>query len=178
MCRDVLFECPCERQQLEFVVDNLAVAGLANSTTAIHNDAYGNAVCRIRRMLSKVYRSWGYKASFLEPVDWRAREWNTGADHLAGYGLTVRKDGGNLSAECVRYAGQSNKALHFFSDGGFVEGVGGAAGVQLLAYYLEDGHMKRHMVGYKYIYRANATSSFEMELLALETALSMAHAAT
>ena len=178
MHRDVLFECPGERTQLEFVVDNLAVAELANSTTAVHNDNYRSAVSRIRRSIGRLYQSWGYKAEFLEPVDWRAREWNTGADHLAGYGLTVREDGGTLSEERVRSAARGSTALQFFSDGGFVQGVGGAAGVQLLAYYWEEGHLRRSMVGYMYIYKANATSSFEMELLALETALLMAHKAT
>ena len=129
----------------------MAVAGFANSTTAIINDLHGNVVSHIRRVLGTFYRTWGYKASFLEPFDRRAREWNKGADHLAGYCLTVREDRGALFAECIRHAARSSKALQFFSDGGFVEGVGGAAGVQLLAYSLEEGCLKRYVIGYRYL---------------------------
>ena len=69
--------------QLEFVLDNFSVAGLANSATSITNDKYGPLVTVIRRRLNDVYWLYDDKASFVDPVAWRARERNKGADHLA-----------------------------------------------------------------------------------------------
>jgi len=170
---DALFNYPCERIQVEFVVDNLSVAGLANSTVAIINQAYGPIVIRIRRLLSSLYRICNYKASFMDPVEWRAREWNKGADHLASYCLSAREDGGILTADSFRHALVNSVALQFFTDGGFVRGAGGAVGVQLIAHYWEKGCLQRRMVGCKYMYKMDAVSAFELELLALETALNL-----
>ena len=76
------------RFQIEFVVDNACVAGLANSTIAVKNDFFDPCVRRIRKRIVQIFHDHcSYKAGFLEPVDWRAREWNAGADYLANHAL-------------------------------------------------------------------------------------------
>eukprot|EP00973_Karenia_brevis_P030761 4242058-Karenia_brevis.AAC.1 len=106
MQRDSLFRCRDQQRQVEFVVDNLAVAGLANSTLSVTCTKHLSTVYSIRGLLSRVYRTCHYKAGFLDPVDWRPREWNRGADHLASYGLANKLGGGTLTAEAISEAFQ------------------------------------------------------------------------
>ena len=74
--------------------------------------------------------------------------------------------------------GSNNRTNGLPPDGGFVGGIGGAAGMHLLAVYWYKRHLKRRMVGDMYIFRINAKSAVEMELLALEPAVKIAlHAA-
>ena len=122
---------------------------------------------RIRRHLSRLRYLWDFKANCFDPVDWRPREWNRGADYLANHALTWRRDAEMLREHDMKAALKSYTALQFFSDGGYVEGVGGSIGVQLIAY----GTNGRSMIGYVYKFVQNAASAFEMELLGLETAL-------
>ena len=88
--------------QIEFIVDNKAVSELANGTVGVSNPKHAASVTNIRQRLLKLYGCYDYKASFLDPVDWRAREWNRGADHLAGYALKTKSTGCNLDEHRVR----------------------------------------------------------------------------
>ena len=109
----------------------------------------------------------------MDPVDWRAREWNKGADHLATYALQTGRTGGTLDAPMMKASLQQYFALQFYSDGGFVHGRGGAAGIQLLGYSREGGVVNRCVIGYYHIFEPTATSAFQMELLGLERALAV-----
>ena len=167
--RDRLFEWDAQGLQLEFVVDNLAVCGLANGTLTARNSQNEETIARIRKSVSLLYTTCSYKGGFLDPVDWRAREWNHGLYYLANYALTVKTDGGNLTRHAIRSAMAESTGLQFFSDGGYIPGCGGAAGVQLLAY---GNQGDRRVVGYSFKYVPSATSAFDMEILGLEMATS------
>ena len=163
------------RPQVEFVVDNQVVAGLANATLSIENSTYEALIRRIRVAVAGIYsRRCECKGGFLEPVDWRAREWNRGADFLANHALLTRSSGGTLTPANVREALVGNTALQFFSDGGYVDNVGGSFGVQVLCHSIDEGgHMRRHMIGYLFEFVADARTVFEMELEGLHAALAL-----
>ena len=167
--RDAVFYHHCSQDsQIEFVVDNFTVSGLANATVAITNAKHEQTVHNIRRALWNIFRrGFQYKGGYLNPVDWRAREWNTGADFLVKHAMMTRSSGSTLSLDILAQHIHQATALQFFSDGGFTEGLGGAYGVQLLAH---AGH-GRIVVGYLYKFSAQATSAFEMELKGLEAAV-------
>ena len=72
------------RLQLEFVVDNLALAEVSNGVAKITNEVYRAPLGRIRNGLRVLFDSaFDYKAGFMDPVDWRSREFNVAADHVA-----------------------------------------------------------------------------------------------
>ena len=81
------------------------------------------------------------------------------------------RGGGTLTVIDIRQALQNTIALQWYSDGGFVPGVGGAAGVQLIAHTAVNGTLQRCMIGYLYEFHPAANSAFEMELRGLELAL-------
>ena len=81
------------RLQLEIVADNKTVAAIANGVARISNDFYGSSFDRIRPPLLALYRdTFEYKAKFLDPVDWRPREYNKAADHVANCILEAKCD--------------------------------------------------------------------------------------
>ena len=171
--RDALFYThPSARMQTEFVVDSQSVPGLGNATLAVTNSQYEENVKRIRVNVWKIFgRRCDYKAGFVDPIDWRPREWNVGADHLVKYAIAERGCGGNLSPGTTKAKMADAIGLQFYSDGGFVPGVGGAFGVQLFGHYGDDQHQDRKMLGYVYQFREHAKSAFEMELAGLEWAV-------
>ena len=171
MARDSLFDCDTERPQLEFVVDNSAVAGLANGTLAINSDLHAKSISNIRRHTCRIYRRHDHKALYMDPVDWRPREWNTGADYLANYALATGETGGNLTTQSLKKALETCIAIQFYTDGGFARAIGGSIGVQCIGYHRERGNIQRRCVGYAFAFMGQARSAFAMELKALETAL-------
>ena len=73
-----------ERIQLEFVVDNETLAHVSNGVCSVTNEYYRPPLDRIRTRLRFLYQSsFEYKAQFLDPIDWRPREFNTAADQVA-----------------------------------------------------------------------------------------------
>ena len=64
-------------------------------------------------------------------------------------------------------------ALQCFSDGGFVQGVGGAAGVPTIAYSEEGGRQVRSMGRFLCMFDSQATSAFQTELLGHKIALEL-----
>ena len=127
-------------------------------------------VRNIRRNLWMTYKHHcAYKAGFLEPVDWRAREYNTGADFLVKFAMQTATSGGSLNSAVIQQWTPCAHALQFYSDGGYSPGHGGAYGVQLLAYTSEGCEL----VGRLYHYDLNAKSAFEMELRGLDAATRM-----
>ena len=173
MKRDALFECRSPRVQVEFVVDNSALEGLANGNLAITNTTYAQPLHRIRERIAAIFRTCDYKARFLEPVDWRAREWNCTADSLASLAIATKTDGGTLTAELLRETLQQYSAIQCFSDGGFVEGIGGATGVHVVAW----NGANRCSVGHAYSFHPEASSAFHMEVSALLAAVTLVHRA-
>ena len=54
-----------------------------------------------------------------------------------------------------------------------MNGVGGSAGVQLIAHIRRENRLDRKQVGYTFVYVGGEKSAFEMELLGLETAITL-----
>ena len=78
--RDELWDKNMDTMQLEFVVDNQLVAALANMEARCTNDFYRPVVLRIRSRIRRLMQhSFACKAVFLQPVDWRPREFNKAA---------------------------------------------------------------------------------------------------
>ena len=160
---------------MEFVVDNLTVCGLANGTLAVTNTKYSEQVHGIRKGIYEIYRQHcDYKAEVLEPVDWRAREFNTGADHLASYAIATSSSGGTIQKDCVKQHMPSCKALQVFTDGGFIPGKGGGYGIQLIGHFGTDLQPESVVIGFAYKFDKDASSAFAMELAGLSAAVRMA----
>ena len=61
--------------QLEFVVDNETLAGLANVELSLSTATYQQSIGRIRHCLRRVFtKTFAPKAGYLNPVEWRPRE--------------------------------------------------------------------------------------------------------
>ena len=114
---------------------------------------------------------------FFDPVDWRPREWNIGADYLANCALQAQMAGGTITNEMVQQCLHEKKVLQFFTDGGY-KSPAGAFSVQLVEHYFDNGTAKRHMIGYWCETVCDARSAFEMELLALDKAVEFLWKAT
>ena len=165
------FHHSSNKVQLEFVVDNLSVAGLANATQAVTNPMHEHTVHSVRTNLFQLYQGFfGYKGGYLDPVDWRAREWNGGADFLVKYAMGTQSSGGNLTHQAVRDQFGQAVGLQCFSDGGFSPGVGGGFGVQIVGYKGPRGLSSRFTVGYLYCFVNSAKSAFEMEMAGINMA--------
>ena len=123
--RDTLWTKGLPRPQLEFVVDNQAVAEIANGTGRITNDRYKAPLSRIQTRLRELYsRRFEYKAGFLDPVDWRPREFNSAADHAANCVIVSGTDIDTTDQQIVRACLDKGIAMQIFYDGEFVSASG------------------------------------------------------
>ena len=106
------------RSQLEIVVDNLTLADIANGTAALANERYLLPLDRIRCRLMLLFKHhFEYKGTFLEPVDWRPREHNKAADHVANCAMESRLDVDTLRLEELQDCLKNCFALQIFTDG-------------------------------------------------------------
>ena len=107
--------------------------GCPIGTAGVNNEWYQAPLNGIRTRISHLFGGYfEYKGQFLEPVDWRPREHNTAADHLANYSLRHGADVGQLDLEVVRACFEISKGLQIFTDGGFEgEAAVGAAGITI-----------------------------------------------
>ena len=62
------------------------------------------------------------------------------------------------------------------SDGGYVPGVGGAFGIQLVGHVGDEQQPERVLIGYTFHFDPDAKSAFEMELRGLEAAVKVSRA--
>ena len=108
----------------------------------------------------------------MDPVDWRPREWNVGADYLVNLARYTQTSGRNLTTDSIRQTIDSNAAIQVFSDGGYT-GECGAYGMQVIAYPARTEDLQPHMVGYSFAYVRDAISAFQMEFLGLDTAVGL-----
>ncbi|CAK0870153.1 unnamed protein product [Prorocentrum cordatum] len=167
LCRDELRDLGAERMQLEFVVDNLTLAEIGNGVTRNTNNRYRNTLDCLRLRLKTLYSSvFEYKAKYLDPIDWRTREHNQAADHIAHCVLAGRADVDTLS--CKDVAGHLNGAvaLQLFSDGGYVHGMGAAAFVVVGVFQCDAGFRSK-IIGARGRYFPESHSAFHMEAEAL-----------
>ena len=168
--RDKIWSRALPRLQLEIVVDNQTLADVANGISGVTNDFYKQPFDRIRGRLLRLYEfEFDYKASFLEPVDWRPREYNTAADHVANCVLDKGADICTLSKQQALCIMKNSIGLQVFCDGGYVQGKGAATFV-VCAVIDHDGVFKDKIIGAEGYFMSNAHSAFHAEVTALDVA--------
>jgi len=173
LARDGLWTRGVARTQLEFVVDNQKLANIANGLAAVANQFYQAPLDRIRAGLRQLFHAqFEYKATFLDPVDWRPREFNTAADHVANCVLAGQADVNALQDEDVCRCAQTATAIQVFSDGGYVHGLGAAA-IVIVAVREEGGQFHHEIVGARGVLVKPARSAFQMEVMALDMAIAV-----
>jgi hypothetical protein len=174
LARDKLWTRGINRPQLEFVVDNQTLANIANGTARVTNPYYRAPLDRIRAGIGHLYGAhFEYKSAFLDPVDWRPREFNTAADHVANCVLAEGANVDTLREEEFAMHLQQSTAIQVFSDGGFVSGTGAAAFV-IVAVTDAGEEFQCELIGARGVLVKDARSAFHMEVLALELAIEFA----
>ena len=178
--RDELWTLNSPSVQLEFVVDNQLVAGLANVEVRCTCERYRLIVSRIRQHIrSLMTKSFDYKAGFLQPVDWRPREFNKAADLIADHVLDKRSDVSALDIKDLINRLGDIAAIQIFSDGGFDGHYYGSMAFVIVGYQILGSEWRRHILGYRGILVKGAVSAFQFEIgaldLAVDAALSIAY---
>ena len=125
---------------------------------------------RIRRNLRTSYKkAFEYKGGFLNPVEWRGREFNEAADLVADHVIASKSDVSTFNKEDLRGCWASGCGIQIYTDGGFCDGIGSIA-VVVIQVRWDAEQVHRKILGVRGKYVATATSSFQMELAALEMA--------
>ena len=155
--------------ELEFVVDNKSVAGLANIETKISNEYYRPVVDRLRSGLKELYTScFGFKGGFLPPVDWRPREYNGPPDVVCNWILERRSAVEDISETEILDAVRQRDNLQIHCDGGFVAGAGAAA---FVIHRVSRRTNTVSRLGHCGVFLQSAESAFHTELSAIESAV-------
>ena len=171
LARDCLWTTGLSNLQLEFVVDNQALAHIANGIGKISNDLYRAPLDWIRKhLLTICQHGFEYKSAFLDPVDWRHREFNTAADRVANCVLSRQGDVDTLDDAIVLECMRSAIGLQVFSDGGLAQGLGAAAFVVTAVHHVNSS-FEYSVLGARGILLRNARSAFQAEVLALDIAI-------
>ena len=110
-----------------------------------------------------------YKCTFLDPVDWRPREFNTAADPVANCVFAAAQNISTLGENELIDNLQGVVGIQVYSDGGYVEGIGAAAFVILLIRDTGE-QLAPILFGARGIMMANAQSAFHAEVAALDAA--------
>ena len=114
-------------------------------------------------------QNFAYKAGFLQPVDWRPREFNKAADLVADHVLDQRSNVCFFDLHSVRRRLGEFMALQFFCDGGHGHGVGSMAFV-IVGWRSGESGIQREILAYEGIYVEISKSAFGSELGALDLA--------
>ena len=139
LARDEIWSMHCICLQVEFIVDNKTVGSIANGISKITNPHYQAPLDRIRGRLLQLFRdTFEYKACFLDPVDWRPREFNTAADHVANCVLADKADIDTLGNQACQSISSEVVGLQIFCDGGWASGCRAAAFVVTCVQPLKD----------------------------------------
>ena len=152
-------------------MDNQCLACIANGTTGINNNFYNALLDRIRAHIADLYRTaFNYKAGFLDPVEWRPREFNKAADYVANCVLHKNCDVDNITVSAAVGAVTDAIAIQIFSDGGYNFGKGAAAFVVTCVRW--DGQqLHSELLGGRGILIKEARSAFHTEVTALDMAV-------
>ena len=169
--RDEIWTQACPNVQLEFVVDNQIVAGLANIVVHCTQKHYEPVVQRARyRIMNLIASTFDYKAGFLQPVDWRPREFNGAADLVADHVLYKHADVHNINIEAIGTRLKDYSAVQFFCDGGFDGERFGSMAFVIVGYQNAKGTWQRHFLGWQGVLVNGARSAFQCEIGALDIA--------
>ena len=147
------------------------MAGSANIEMAVNTPLYEGEVHRIRQALKDIFsNTFETKAGYLNPVEWRPREYNSPPDTVCNWVLDQRDDLSNLSLDSAIDAVTAGMPLQIHSDGGFRDGVGAAAFV-VHAHESRTGTITR--IGYSGSFMCSARSAFHAEGSALLAAVKL-----
>ena len=168
--RDSLWKKGLSRPQLEFVVDNQVLAEVANGKSSVSNEWYRLALDRIRTRLRHLFDAFfEYKGGFLEPVDWRPRECNKVADHVANCVLHHETSFQSLSADCISKRVSKAVGVQVYTDGGLQSGRG-STGIVIMIVDDMGAELKSEIVGYAGQHFHPAHTSCQTEVSALDWA--------
>ena len=111
-----------------------------------------------------------YRVGFLDPVDWRPREYDIAADHVANCILESQCDVDTLGNANISRHLMDAVALQVFCDGGFSGRVG--AGAIIVTSVKQNGEaFESAMIGAKGKLILGAKSAFHAEVTALDIAI-------
>ena len=134
--------------QLEFVVDNQALAGILNSELMVTNEFHLPVVSRIRDACYRLYQHYfSHKAGYFPSHDWRPREFNEAPDTICNMVLRRKSNVESLDLNAVAQRISEGSHIQIFSDGGYCHGAGAAAFVVVLA--SPGDAVERFLAGYK-----------------------------
>ena len=121
-------------------------------------------------LFSKAFQ---YKNGFMNPFEWRAREFNAAADLACNVILDSRAPVHTIDTPTLVAALRSGSNIQFYSDGGYRCGRGACAFVIVLSTRV-DGFWSAELAGLSGIYLEDGVSSFHAEILAAEMATDFA----
>ena len=108
------------------------------------------------------------KAGFLNPVEWRPREYNSPPDVVCNWVLAKRADIVKLETSDAIEAVARGGALQLFCDGGFVAGIGA---LSFVVHVYGKGPGPCRQIGYIGKFIPQARSAFQAEITALQLAI-------
>ena len=122
--------------------------------------------------MAKIFRTtFEYKAGFLDPIDWRPREFNTAADYAAN---CTPHSGGNVDSitddDKIGDSLKDATAVQVFSDGGFNKGVGVAAFV-VTAVRFDGKSFSSEQLGARGLLISGDCSALHAEVAALDASV-------
>jgi hypothetical protein len=171
LARDSLWARVAARPQLEIVVDNQVLASIANGTAGVLNEYYRIPFNRIRDRIRRLFQEhFEYKGTFLDPIDWRPREHNAAADHVANCVMHDNCDIDTLQMSDFSEDAADTVGYQVFTDGGFAGGSG-AIGVVFHRIRFNGIGFESIPMGALGRRLHSATSAFFTEVAALELAL-------
>ena len=126
-------------------------------------------------MLIKIWdRGWRPQKLWSDPVVWRPRRWNLGADYLCNLAMDTSQNWKEVDAAALADALRSGCNLQLHSDGGLRQGSCAATGWTLSAWTYSRSVWTRKLVAKQCMFLKVPCSSFLAETLALEAALNFA----
>ena len=108
------------------------------------------------------------KAGYLNPVEWRPREFNSPPDTICNRVLSRQMDITDLSYEAALAPLRNGCSLQIHCDGGFRGGVGAAS---FVVHLTEPGRTGVKRLGYHGVFLPHARSPFHAEIVALHEAV-------
>merc|ERR1712023_475761 len=111
--------------------------------------------------------------AWADPVRWRPREWNKGADHLCNVSMDERISKTEVDIDELAYAIKCGCNIQIHSDGGLRRGYGASMAWTIAVWHHDDAssEWQRSLVGKQRMFLEQCKSSFVAETLALEAAI-------
>ena len=115
-----------------------------------------------------------YKAGFLQPVDWRPREFNKAADLVADHVLDKRSNISTVNMEDLARHIKEFAALQIFCDGGYNGIASDSMAFVIVGYQKLGNSWQRRILGCRGLLVEGVLSAFQCEIGALDVAVETA----